>query len=514
MNRRRALALAASLSAAVLAPSLAHANWTASGRFVYVDRAYNQTGFTGSEPQLSIRFADVEVLDSRNRVLATGPTDAGGFFSIPVVDSSTRTVYVRVLSRSTRTPNLFIDVRTSTKANYYSVRGNNVNNHNPTVNVNFGTIAALKGQGGEAFNVFDQMVRGADYTASLTGSRPSASLSTVWKIDRGQTDSTYNRFSRQILLRDSGGYDDTVVLHEMGHFFVAQYSATDSPDTTHTFSFCNEDIRLAYEEGFVTYWGNSSLRYAGLAGSHIYMRSNGGPAGPGSLVRYADLETDTQYFCQGAMSETNIMMALWDINDGPSTPDSTPGVDDAHDLIALPDAEVWQVMRDYIPTAANKSAEDFWDGWFVLGNGSLAAMEAIFLDRVIEYVEDGAEVNNSAATATLLTVGAPSQAATFFYDQDGNGAGAADPDYYVFTALGGQSYTAQTTNLLSDGNTLLEILSTNGSTVLASNNDRAPGNDSSLVVWAAPADGAYYVRVTHAADYGIYGSYRVSVTSP
>ena len=52
-------------------------------------------------------------------------------------------------------------------------------------------------------------------------------------------------------------------------------------------------------------------------------------------------------------------------------------------------------------------------------NGFLPEMEAIFLDRVIEYVEDGAEVNNSIASATPLTVGAPPLPATFFYDQDG-----------------------------------------------------------------------------------------------
>ncbi|MGH9868051.1 MAG: PPC domain-containing protein [Candidatus Polarisedimenticolia bacterium] len=514
MNHRRALALAATLSAAALAPSMALANWTASGRFVYVDRAYDQTGFTGPEPSLNIRFADVEVLDSRNRVLATGPTDAGGFFSIPVVDSSTRTVYVRVASRSTRTPGLFIDVRSSTKSNFYTVRGSDVVNHNPTVNVNFGTITALKGQGGEVFNIFDQMVRGADYIASLTGSRPTASLATVWKIDRGQGDSTYSQNSRQIFLRDSGGYDDTVLLHEMGHFFIYQYSASDSPDTAHTFSNCTEDIRLAYEEGYATYFGNSSLRYAGLAGSNIYMRSNGGPAGPGSLVRYADLETDTQYLCQGATSEMNVIMVLWDINDGPSTPDTTPGVDDAHDLLVLPDSEVWQVQRDYVRTALNKSTEDFWDGWFVVNNGFLPAMQAIFGDRVIQYIEDGSEVNNTAATATLITVGNPPLGATFFYDQDGNGVGAADTDYYAFTATGGLTYTAQTVWLLSDGNTMLELLGTNGSTVLASNNNRATGDDSSLVVWTAPADGVYYLRITHAADFGIYGNYWLWVTNP
>ena len=39
---------------------------------------------------------------------------------------------------------------------------------------------------------------------------------------------------------------------------------------------------------------------------------------------------------------------LWDIVDGPSTPDATPGVDDAHDLLDLQDGEVWEVLTEPI----------------------------------------------------------------------------------------------------------------------------------------------------------------------
>lgn len=495
----------------------AEANWTATGRFVYVDREYDQTGFTGGQPQRSIRYADVHILDSKNKVLASGATDPNGNFSIFVLDTSTRTVYARVTSRSLNTPTLFIDVQANDSGNikYYAVRTANVSSHNPNTNVNFGTTAALIGQGGEAFNLFDQLVMGADYIASLRGSRPPATddLSAVWAINRGTTDSSYQSFARNIQLRDTAGYDDTVVLHEMGHFFVFEYSATSSPDGSHTFSECRQDIRLSYEEGYATYFGNSALRYHNLPRSNIYMRSNGGP-GPGNLVRYADLENDTQYLCQGDTSEVSVFTILWDITDSASTPDTTPGVDDSHDAMALPDAEVWEVLRDYIPTATNISFEDFWDGWFKtpISNGFLPQMRAISNYVSVDFSEDAAEVNNSAATASPIAAGGGPVAATFFYDQDGDGAGAADPDYFVFAATAGQGYRAETTNLLSDANTFLEILDSDGASVLASNNDRVAGDESSLVNWTAPRSDVFFVRVTHFTDWGIYGSYKVSLS--
>lgn len=446
-------------------------------------------------------------------------TDANGNYSLFVLDTSTRTVYARVTSRSLNSPTLFIDVQSNDSGSikYYAVRTVNVSNHSPNTNVNFGTMAAPKGQGGEAFNIFDQMVRGVDYIASLRGSRPPAAddLTAVWASNRGRTDSDYTYYSRTIQLRDTAGYDDNPILHEMGHFFIFEYSATNSPGGSHTFSSCNEDIRLSYEEGYATYFGNAAVRYAGIAGCNIYMRSNGGPAGPGSLVRYVDLETDTQYLCQGDTSEVSIFSVLWDITDSAATPDTTPGVEDGHDLMSLPESEVWQVTRDYIPTAVNKSFEDWWDGWFKapISNGFPTEMRALAAQVGINFTEDAQEVNNSAATARLISIGGGAIAGTFFYDQDGDGAGAADLDYFVFSAASGQTLRAETTNLVSDANTYLEVLDSDGVTVLASNNDRVAGDESSLIDWTAPRADTFYLRVSHYADWGIYGSYNLVLTA-
>ena len=494
----------------------AHADWTASGTFQYVDREYGATGFTGVETPRPIRFADVEVVDAnrsgKKAILARGATDGAGAYSIVVSDSKVRDVYARVITRSDETAGLNIDVypNVTGKPQHYAAATNTLADHAPAVSVDFGLAVVQIGQGGEAFNVYDQMLRGMDFLAHLNGARPGSSqhLSTIWAIDNGTGGASYSPGSRIINLRDTAGYDDTVILHETGHYAVFEFSDSNTPAGSHSFTECDQDIRLAFDEGFASYWGNSAIRHGGLPRSHVYLRTNGGP-GPGNAVRTGDLETDTQYFCEGSESEVNVFSALWDIGDGPSTLDDTPGVDDAHDLLDLDDQEVWEVMTDHIPGEANISLEDFWDGWFLnpVQNGFNTEMIAIIDHLTIEYDEDPQEVNDSAGQAAPVAPDGSLTHSTLFRDPELDGAGAPDSDYFSFSAIGGRDYVIETQNLRSDANTLLEILDGDGQTVLASNDDRAPGDESSSINWTAPRSDVFYARVRHAPDLGIYGSY-------
>ncbi len=498
----------------------AHADWTASGTFQYVDREYDATGFTGVESPRPIRFADLEVVDANARgkkaVLARGATDGTGAYSIVVSDSKARDVYVRVITRSDETTDLNIDVypNVTGKPRYYAAATNTIADHAAAISVDFGIAAVQIGQGAEAFNVYDQMLRGMDFLAHLNGARPGAGqdLTTIWAIDNGLGGASYSPGSRIIHLRDTAGYDDTVILHEMGHYAIFEFSDSDTPAGSHGFSQCDLDIRLAFDEGFASYWGNSAIRHGGLPRSHIYLRSNGGP-GAGNAVRTANLETDTQYFCEGSESEVNVFSALWDIGDGPATLDDTPDVDDEHDLLNLDDREIWEVMTDHLPGEANISLEDFWDGWFLspVQNGLRPEMIAIIKHLTIEYYEDTREANDSAGQAAPVATDGSLIHSTLFRDPEMDGAGAPDSDYFSFEAIGGRNYVVETQNLRSDANTLLEILDSDGVTVLAFNDDRAPGDESSSIDWTAPRSDVFYARVRHAPDLGIYGSYDLKV---
>ena len=238
------------------------ADWTASGRALYRDREFDTTGFTGVEPLLPVRFADIEVLDAvTSTILATGVTDASGDFSLLVVDSEVRDVFVRFLARSDSTADLFLTATTGAGAPY-AVASPTVSGHDPGTSIDWGALVAEIGQGGEGFNLFDMGLLGIDYLAALQGSRPGANdaLAIVWETARGQSGSFAT--SSSIQMRDSGGYDDTVVLHEFAHFAVFNYSDSDSPGGFHALADCLQDPRLAWDEGHASFFGNSILRCA------------------------------------------------------------------------------------------------------------------------------------------------------------------------------------------------------------------------------------------------------------
>src|SRR5574342_557861 len=108
--RRASSAFGAALLVWMLSALPAAANWVASGTFQYVDRDYDETGFTGVQPLLPVREADIEVVDANKTgsraILAQGATNSSGGFSITVSDSSTRSVYVRVITRSQNSSSL------------------------------------------------------------------------------------------------------------------------------------------------------------------------------------------------------------------------------------------------------------------------------------------------------------------------------------------------------------------------------------------------------------------------
>jgi len=498
------------------ASGMAYANWTATGTFRYVDREFDQNGFTGVEPSLPIRLANVEVRDfnanGAKALLATGSTDANGNFSIVVTDTKTRTVYVRVVSASTSVSTLFLRVETVlTPKSTYAVSSSNVANHNPNTNVNFGTVTAGIGSGGEAFNIYDVAVRSIDYIAALNGARPGSAnlLDLEWEPFSGNTVSDYDYGNKRVHVGDPSPYNDTVIQHETGHYAYQLYSATDNPGGVHHLTDCQQDLRLAFEEGRATYFGQSVRRYFGLPRPDLYVKTTGAP-GPGNLDFYFNVESETPYYCDGAASEVSVYAALWDINDSAATADGTPGVDD--DSLAQPDADSWDVHKNYIPTAANKSLEDFWDGWFVRGKGFKSSMEATFDLTHVQFFQDASEPNNSVATAVPNSATGVPVHLTYFADTNADGVGETDHDYFSFSATAGTPYTIETLNLWGDANTSLELIASNGSTVLASNNDRSPADFSSLINYTPSTSGTLYVHSFHATDVGVYGSYDLKIS--
>jgi uncharacterized repeat protein (TIGR01451 family) len=121
----------------------------------------------------------------------------------------------------------------------------------------------------------------------------------------------------------------------------------------------------------------------------------------------------------------------------------------------------------------------------VCGNQYLISVEATSCD----VAPDMYESDNYYTQAPVIPTDGTVQTHTFHV--------AADKDWVKFFAWGGQVYTATTSRLSPDVDTVLQLYDADGVTLLLENDDYLSGSDASHLVWTAPADGWYFVRITH-----------------
>ena len=115
------------------------------------------------------------------------------------------------------------------------------------------------------------------------------------------------------------------------------------------------------------------------------------------------------------------------------------------------------------------------------------------------YVPD-----DSPSQANTITVNGSAQTHNFYV--------AGDNDWVKFWAANGRSYVIETFNLGGFCDTLLFLYDTNGTTLMAYNDDYGGGLGSRFS-WTAPADGYYYIRVRHysSSAYGLITNYDLKV---
>jgi hypothetical protein len=238
----------------------AHANYQVRGRFLYRDRLFNLNGFTGATVDRPIRYADVELIDAASSVLGRAITDTNGSFTMNVIDSQTRDLRVRALTDST--PSFRAQVRQP--PNYggalYAVTSQIFAGHNPAQDIDFtaNPVVATSGAGGEVFNIWDQAADAFDFIASLQGSRPARLLTLYWAA--GNDVGTYYQHSTGSiylygLSSDSDAWDDTVILHEIGHYTEFNLADSDNPGGPHgpTGTY---PLTLTWSEGQSTFFAN------------------------------------------------------------------------------------------------------------------------------------------------------------------------------------------------------------------------------------------------------------------
>jgi len=436
--KRHALLLAALMLAL---PVAAHA-FTVTGRFLYEDRLWDGNGYTGAVQNLPIRRAKVEIVNvATTLVLASGFTDATGNYSIDVTGQILPvSFYARCLTDGRPGYQIWVvdaverDLMggwVPPNAPVHAITTDPVLAHPPASNHAFGDylIQDTDGTGvAQAFNIFDCAVDFFDWVAQpgLLGHLPDATqyVSYSWGPMNANEGSNYTQ--NTILLsspgqgNDTDAWSDTVILHETGHWFDDNFSRSDNPGGAHFIGDNDANVLLCYGEGAATYHcAKVRERRALTHGTDQRVSLYGDlmippPVGtPGGLSFSYDFETgnfgDTGAPIGqiGSANETNVTSALWDLMDGPATPDATPGVDD--DGVEVADSYAWAIEHTYLPSLPSGNpitVEDYWQGWFALNGANFMrpGLENVFVTLArMPFIADNLEPDGTLPTAGTIT---------------------------------------------------------------------------------------------------------------
>lgn len=452
-----------------------------TGTVHYEDKLYGPSGFTGSTNMKAVRHAKVELVGDGG-VVAHSSTDESGGYTLSGIG---RNLYVRVLAQTdgTGAAHTVEVVNANAPSQIYAIPSARLSDGESTVDFDI-TLAAAGAVAG-VFNILDVYQSAGEFTYSnnqgQTGLPP---LQVRWAecSSNGTYTSNYGGYIVIALLGlhagcpsftvDTDEYDDDVMWHEYGHYLEFAYGTDDNPGYSHALSDLNQDLRLAWSEG----WGDflSGRVKEWLLQTHPERLSIDTALIPsvGSFATswYVDTRGTTAFsydFRNGTFQGTQLLYAsnegsvakiLWGINDDAVMDFST----------------IWGVFANQLP-GMTANLESVWDGWLARYSPSTtdkSTMRAILNDRAVYYQDDSSEPDNTLATAKAL------RKEPAFYTLFSNDGQSEDFDLVPFTVTNGSTYLIETYGLHNGADTYLRILDNSGNQVLA--NDDYYENDTSL----------------------------------
>ncbi|QDU68691.1 hypothetical protein [Engelhardtia mirabilis] len=525
LARLRLAWAALALLAALVAP--AQADLVISGSARYVDREFSfDSGFTGVEPELPVRFATVRVIEAASgAILAVSATDASGDFSIPIVGSGQMDVIVRVVARSEA---FGAAVRVTNVANQvYSMATPTFAGWDLSTDLDIGTLVSPKvfaaGRFGNPFNLLDQFVVGVGAAQAIGAPSIPQDLQMTWPA--GPV--SFSSGTESSIAADDG-YDDLVALHELAHLLYHLFVDEDQQGGSHSFGESDQDPRLSFTEGWATAFAALARDLAGFDDSGFYLDASGtGATGPASIQLRLRLEDGSPFIgsTEGEANEGAVACTLWDLVDGAETRGPVPGGDD--DPVdgsfefegGLDGAQLlWRALEGTVAAAQDATVLDLWHGLFAPSDpGHGAELVEVVTAWKLGFAADAAEPDDGLAAARLLDVGGGwSVTRTLYRPPPGAYApGDGDGDFHRFTLSQGQGFEVSTR--YPGGNPdagtfvdpLLRVRRPDGS-LFGQDDDSGVGRNA-LVAGIADADGEWYAEVSTQHPFRRAGSYEVRV---
>ncbi len=498
-----------------------------TGRVEYLDKAWDYDGWTGADVPRPVRRADVFVLDNLTlAVLAQGSTAQDGSFALSVPLLTPKDLLVRIDADSDLDGS-FQRVRVTTETNVeYSLFSPVLLGVLPVPLLDIGTLLSLPvlsgTDEGSPFNLFDMGVATAEYvTGPPVGAAPSTQTIRLYWPTPGGSFATSN----QAHISSDDGFDDAVILHELGHVIQHLYSDSDSPGGAHNFGDSDQDPQLSFGEGYATFFAGTVLDSLGMEA--LYQDCSATAQVGGSQLR-ARLETVAPYALDsfGAADELAVACALFDLLDDEQSPDATPGLDDDGFVSGTQVAGLsshrawWDVFTGPVAAAANLTQNDAWDGWLAehAADPHLPELQAVFEDRRQRFWPDGQEPDNDPSLAALLpavTGTTWSDERTLFWTEAVPPApGTGDADWYAVPLVVGDvvdvvtRYPGAAEDADTQCDTFIDLFSPQGA-LLASAEDGGTGRNARIDDYAVPQTGTYTYRVRTTSVVRRYGRYEV-----
>ncbi|WP_295995719.1 hypothetical protein [Rugamonas sp.] len=317
------------------------AGLTVSGNATYDDYVPTTSGLSPTARQLPIRHALVEVHQSSNdAVLASGETDENGRYALTFAMAARDNYYVKV-SANQDSASLKQQVVDAGGA-LYALRSAIVNAA-ATPNATAVVLAARRGGSfAEAFNIFDVGVN-AYRQVRLHSTVALPKLTWRWAAGVATCGSgaasCYDPADNSIYVlstpQDSDEYDDSVLAHEFGHFYMHMLSKDVRSGDAHALTSAVAPT-LAWSEGSATFFGQWLLQ------SPQYIDTNAA----GAFTFTFNVETvaanvpvgTSDGSAAGLVSEATVTAVLWDLADTPRDSRAVSATLTVTDVIHNPDA--------------------------------------------------------------------------------------------------------------------------------------------------------------------------------
>jgi len=338
-------------------------NVTITGSASYEYRAGGNGNVAGPNP---IRHAEIRVTNSAGAIIQCGETDQNGNFSLRLPANNT-TATVTVTSRANNNQIKAYVLKNPTQNTHHGISKSVVLDESKSMgNIRARATGSLEGG---AFNILDKVLDSNDYLRTATNSCGSTFPCTPFTVaplvriywakgvDPGQyfnlpplsfflpeRNELYilgGRFG-DVDSSDTDHFDNTIIIHEYGHFIEHNYSITNSPGGQHNGDNIL-DPRLAWGEAWANFF------QAQVTGSPFYLDTYGTPEGDNGIYVNEDLDdgnTDTPTeMGEGNFREFSITRALIDLLDDDSSGDT--------DGVQVSFEEFWSVF-----TASSNSFAD------------------------------------------------------------------------------------------------------------------------------------------------------------